>query len=47
MTVETSYRYEDDVRHITRRWIPFAERGLEDMTPWAIGLPGGESQRGP
>src|SRR4051812_2947116 len=27
-------RYADDVRHITRRWIPFAERrGLEDMTP--------------
>jgi hypothetical protein len=26
-------RYADDVRHITRRWIPFAERrGLEDMT---------------
>ena len=25
--------YADDVRHITRRWIPFAERrGLEDMT---------------
>ena len=27
-------RYADDVRHITRRWIPFAERrGLEDVTP--------------
>src|SRR3954463_14339932 len=27
-------RYADDVRHITRCWIPFAERrGLEDMTP--------------
>src|SRR5215208_590266 len=27
-------RYADDVRHITRRWIPFAKRrGLEDMTP--------------
>src|SRR5215207_8051799 len=26
-------RYADDVRHITWRWIPFAERrGLEDMT---------------
>ena len=26
-------RYADDVRHITRCWIPFAERrGLEDMT---------------
>ena len=26
-------RHADDVRHITRRWIPFAERrGLEDMT---------------
>ncbi len=26
-------RYADDVRHITRRWIPFAERrGLEDKT---------------
>lgn len=41
-------RYADDVRHITGRWIPFTERrGLEDMTPWANGLPGGESQRGP
>src|SRR3954452_11787931 len=27
-------RWADAVRHITRRWIPFAERrGLEDMTP--------------
>src|SRR3954463_9492062 len=26
-------RYADDVRHITGRWIPFAERrGLEDVT---------------
>src|SRR3954452_23220570 len=40
--------YADDVRHITWCWIPFAERrGLEDMTPWANGLPGGERQRGP
>ena len=26
-------RFADDVRHITWRWIPFAERrGLEEMT---------------
>ena len=33
-------RYADDVRHITRRWIPFAERrGLEDMTPGPTAYP--------
>src|SRR5215210_1329920 len=32
--------YADDVRHITRRWIPFAERrGLEDMTPGPTAYP--------
>src|SRR3954468_15912217 len=33
-------RYADDVRHITRCWIPFAERrGLEDMTPGPTAYP--------
>jgi retron-type reverse transcriptase len=33
-------RYADDVRHITRRWIPFAERrGLEDMPPGPTAYP--------
>ena len=33
-------RYADDVRHITRRWIPFAERrGLEDVTPGPTAYP--------
>src|SRR3954451_15684333 len=33
-------RYADDVRHITGRWIPFAERrGLEDMTPGPTAYP--------
>src|SRR4051812_29167759 len=33
-------RYADDVRHIIRRWIPFAERrGLEDMTPGPTAYP--------
>ena len=33
-------RYADDVRHITRCWIPFAERrGLEDMTPRPTAYP--------
>ena len=32
--------YADDVRHITRRWIPFTERrGLEDMTPGPTAYP--------
>ena len=32
--------YADDVRHITRCWIPFAERrGLEDMTPGPTAYP--------
>src|SRR3954454_4803723 len=32
--------YADDVRRITRRWIPFAERrGLEDMTPGPTAYP--------
>jgi hypothetical protein len=32
--------YPDIVRHITRRWIPFAERrGLEDMTPGPTAYP--------
>ena len=33
-------RYAVDVRHITRCWIPFAERrGLEDMTPGPTAYP--------
>src|SRR3954463_1544888 len=33
-------RYADDVRHITRCWIPYAERrGLEDMIPGSTAYP--------
>src|SRR3954463_10809455 len=38
-------RYADDVRHITRRWIPFAERrGLEDMTPGPTAYPAAKAK---
>ena len=37
--------YADDVRHITRRWIPFAERrGLEDMTPGPTAYPAAKAK---
>src|SRR3954447_19474459 len=38
-------RYADDVRHITRGWIPFAERrGLEDMTPGPTAYPAAKAK---
>src|SRR3954464_1865989 len=38
-------RYADDVRHITRCWIPFAERrGLEDMTPGPTAYPAAKAK---
>ena len=37
--------YADDVRHITRCWIPFAERrGLEDMTPGPTAYPAAKAK---
>jgi hypothetical protein len=38
-------RYADDVRHITWRWIPFAERrGLEEMTPGPTAHPAAKAK---
>ena len=37
--------YPDIVRHITRRWIPFAERrGLEDVTPGPTAYPAAKAK---
>src|SRR4051794_32032710 len=37
--------YADDVRHITRCWIPFAgRRGLEDMTPGPTAYPAAKAK---
>jgi retron-type reverse transcriptase len=40
-------RYADDVRHLTRSWIPFTERrSSEETTSGSPNLLGGENQRG-